>query len=78
MENNGFEELDKHYKSLNYQCPKCESKDVIPCVFGRPSAQLAAYASAGNVKLLGCCPEPNQDNKFLKAYCKKCDLNIYI
>ena len=79
MENRNFNELDTHYKSFRYECPKCKSKqNVIPCIFGRPSAQLVEYAEAGYAKLLGCCPEPNENNKYLKAYCKKCDLDIFL
>jgi hypothetical protein len=74
-----FEQLDSYYKSLNYECPNCKSKqDAIPCVFGRPSPQLVEYAAAGYAKLLGCCPEPNGEGKYLKAYCKKCDLDIFL
>ena len=50
---------------------------MIPCVFGRPSAQLLEYAQEGHVQLMGCCLEPNEENKVLKAICKKCDSEIY-
>ena len=78
MENNKFEELDKTYKNLGHQCPNCKSsKDVIPCVFGRPSPELASYASAGFAKLIGCSPVFNENKKLLIAYCKKCDHDIF-
>lgn len=77
-QNKDFKELDIYYKNLGYKCPKCNNTDnVIPCVFGRPSAQLLEYAQEGHVKLMGCCLEPNEENKFLKAICKKCDSEIY-
>ena len=74
-QNEDFSELDKYYQTLNYICPKCNSKDnVIPCAFGRPSQKLIAYAEAGKVKLMGCCISPD---KVVKAFCKSCQNEIY-
>ena len=78
-----FKELDEYYSNKKLPCPKCgTSKDVIPCVFGRPTTELQEYAQAGHVKLVGCTPlfdKPfdHPDKKQLQAFCAKCDYDIY-
>jgi len=47
-------------------CPACQSHDVIPVVYGFPSAKISEDERAGKIHLGGCVV----DN--LKWYCKKC------
>lgn len=68
--------LDEYYKKNLPNCPKCgTSENVIRSVYGKPSRELAEYASAGNVQLMGCCL-PMEASKRAKAKCKKCDTII--
>ena len=68
--------LDEYYKKNLPNCSKCgNNENVVRCVYGKPSKELAAYASAGNVQLMGCClPERGKE---VRAKCKKCDSIIY-
>ena len=36
-------------------CPKCESDNVVPIVFGYPNEELLESAARGEVSLGGCC-----------------------
>lgn len=71
-----FSEFDKYYQNLDIECINCNSKEnVIKCIYGMPTMKLYNYSKTGKVKLMGCGIEPG--HKFIKAYCNKCDLNIY-
>jgi hypothetical protein len=51
------------------KCPKCGSKkDVIPIVYGYPTAQTMKEAEKGNIKLGGCCIS-DVDPQW---WCKRC------
>jgi hypothetical protein len=83
--NKNFEKLDEYYASRKLTCPNCATnKDVIPCVFGRPTTELQEYAQAGHVKLIGCSPvfdkpfDDDPNKKQLEAFCNKCNLEIFI
>lgn len=69
------EKFDEHYKNIDLPiCTECNSKnDMIPCVFGKPTSDLATYASMGHVKLMGCCVS----SKNPKGFCKKCIKEVY-
>ncbi len=51
-------------------CPRCDSADVVPIVYGLPGEGLMARLAAGEVraKLGGCCVGP-RDPEF---HCKAC------
>ena len=69
--------LDEYYKKNLPSCLTCgNNQNVIRCVYGKPSKDLIAYASAGNVQLMGCCM-PMEKDKIARAKCKKCDNMIY-
>jgi hypothetical protein len=49
-------------------CPRCDSADVVPIVYGLPGEGLLAGSVAGEVRLGGCCVGP-RDPEF---HCKAC------
>ena len=55
-------------------CKKCGVNDqVIPCVVGKPSADMLAYAQAGYAELQGCMVKPDRPY----AKCKRCEVYIH-
>ena len=54
-------------KAVN--CPKCNSKNIIPIVYGYPSLELSKEAEKGQVHLGGCCVTDNDP----EWYCKDCE-----
>ncbi len=56
--------------AINYkQCPKCDSKNAIPIVYGFPAPELFEKAEVGKVKLGGCCIEESSPEFF----CEDCE-----
>ena len=49
-------------------CPRCDSVDVVPIVYGLPGEELFARSVAGEVELGGCCVGPH-DPEF---HCRAC------
>ncbi len=45
-----FEFLDRPIK-----CPKCNSDNIIPIIYGLPTHELFEDSKAGRVALGGCC-----------------------
>jgi hypothetical protein len=50
------------------KCPKCESPNVIPIVYGKPSMEAMQKAERGEIILGGCIL--NRDRKNFQ--CKDC------
>ncbi len=50
-------------------CPRCDSADVVPIVYGLPGEELIAGSVAGEVALGGCCVGPH-DPEF---HCQACE-----
>ncbi len=48
-------------------CPKCQSGDGVPIVFGMPGLELARKAERGEVVLGGCCVMPG-----IEWHCASC------
>lgn len=73
-----LDELHGYYSSLEMpNCPKCGSNEnVKKTVIGRPTQELAEYASLEHSKVIlgGCMMEPG---KMRVARCVKCQENIY-
>ena len=61
-------DFNKEFKYSTNQCPKCNSVDTIPIVYGMPGYELAIEAEEGVIKLGGCCI----DKESPAWYCKKC------
>lgn len=49
-------------------CPKCESSDVVPIVYGLPMPELEARAIRGEVALGGCIVFDGAPD----SYCARC------
>ncbi len=47
-------------------CPKCNSKEVIPIIYGKPAKELIERAERGEVKLGGCVRGQ------MSHFCKDC------
>ena len=56
-------------KTKKRKCPKCESKEVVPIIYGMPSEELLEEMGKGEVALGGCCIIEGQP----EWYCKTCD-----
>lgn len=73
-----LDEMHKYYLSLEMpNCPKCGSNEnVKKIVIGRPTQELAEYASQEYSKVLlgGCMMEPG---KMRVARCVTCKEDIY-
>lgn len=50
------------------KCPKCQSENTIPIVYGYPSPKGMKKAERGEIKLGGCCIGKNDP----QWYCKNC------
>ncbi len=50
------------------QCPNCQSKAVIPILYGMQSGQAGEEEKRGNLKLGGCEVSPGDPN----WHCKDC------
>lgn len=51
------------------KCPRCDSDQVIPIVYGYPVERTFHEAREGKIALGGCCPEDE------KWHCKSCKNN---
>ena len=45
---------DKMPRRATYKCPKCDSRNIVPIVYGYPGPDLAEESRLGQVKLGGC------------------------
>jgi hypothetical protein len=50
-------------------CPECGSKNVVPIVYGYPSAELGQKEKEGKIRLGGCCITPTAP----KYACNECN-----
>ena len=50
------------------KCPKCNSNEITPIVYGYPGNELWEKYERGEVILGGCCLDPDAKNNV----CKKC------
>lgn len=57
-------------KSDGPECPKCESGDIIPIIWGMPSREDSKLAKEGKVMLGGCIPP--EKKPWPKQHCRKC------
>ncbi len=55
------------------KCPACGSANVVPILYGMPTAELFAKAEAGRIALGGCCI--TQDDPCWR--CVSCKTDIY-
>ena len=56
-------------KTKKLKCPKCNSKETVPIVYGLPPMELVEEANRGEIALGGCCVVPDQP----EWQCKSCD-----
>lgn len=60
------------------KCPKCNSKNVIPIIYGMPSYEGFLKAERKEIFLGGCCIPIDNNGRVIggEYYCKDCE-NIY-
>jgi hypothetical protein len=51
------------------ECPGCQSKQVKPILYGLPGEELLERYVKGEVRLGGCCIQPNLPTRA----CEKCE-----
>lgn len=55
-------------------CPKCNSTNVIPIIYGYPTPELFEDSDNDKCILGGCCIAVNEDESSLKKnHCKDCN-----
>ncbi|MDO5516778.1 MAG: hypothetical protein Q4F66_04435 [Clostridium sp.] len=59
---------------MNRHCPKCNSEDIIPIIYGYPDNEMFEESDNDKCILGGCCISPHEvDDKSLdKHHCKNC------
>ncbi len=55
------------------KCPACGSTDVVPILYGMPTAELFKKAEAGRIALGGCCITRDDP----RWRCASCSKDIY-
>lgn len=56
------------------KCPKCNSKNIIPIIYGEPTYENYLRSEKSEVMLGGCCIMVDENNKSImnEYYCKDC------
>lgn len=56
------------------KCPKCNSKNIIPIIYGEPTYESYLRSKKGEVMLGGCCVVIDENDKSImnEYYCKNC------
>ena len=52
-----------------YKCPKCDSMDIVPIVYGYPGPELMEDSALRKVELGGCVIEENAPDR----HCNDCE-----
>ncbi len=55
-------------------CPKCNSRNIIPIIYGYPTHEMFEESDNGECILGGCCivPYEESENSFDQYHCKDC------
>ena len=58
----------------NLVCPKCNSKNIIPIIYGYPTNEMFSDSDKGECILGGCCIAMNEESQesLNKQHCKEC------
>ena len=56
-------------RRATYKCPNCDSKAIVPIVYGYPGFELFEDSKIGKVELGGCCMEIDAPDR----HCNDCD-----
>jgi hypothetical protein len=60
---------NKMPRRATYKCPKCDSKNIVPIVYGMPEIGLHEEEMQGKVHLGGCCEVIDAPNR----HCNDCE-----
>ena len=56
-------------RRATYKCPKCDSTDIVPIVYGYPGPELMEDSALRKVELGGCVIEENAPDR----HCNDCE-----
>ena len=52
-----------------YKCPKCDSRNIVPILYGMPTMEAREEEMMGNIYLGGCCGTEDAPDR----YCNDCE-----
>ena len=56
-------------RRATYKCPKCDSKNIVPIIYGMPGMDLREEEIKGKIQLGGCCIEEDAPDR----HCNDCE-----
>jgi hypothetical protein len=56
-------------RRATYKCPKCDSKNIVPIIYGMPGMDLQEEEMRGKIHLGGCCITEDAPNR----HCNDCE-----
>ena len=56
-------------RRATYKCPKCDSTNIVPIVYGYPGPKMIQDSDEGKVRLGGCSIELDSFDR----YCNDCE-----
>jgi len=56
-------------RRATYKCPKCDSRNIVPIIYGMPGMDLQEEEIKGKIQLGGCCIEEDAPDR----HCNDCE-----
>ena len=56
-------------RRATYKCPNCDSRNIVPIIYGMPGMEAREEEMRGKVHLGGCCGTENDPDR----HCNDCE-----
>ena len=56
-------------RRATYKCPKCNSRNIVPIIYGMPGMEAREEELQGKIHLGGCCIAEDDPD----SYCNDCE-----